>query len=330
MSYSDYYSVLGVSRSASPEDIQKAYRKLAREYHPDLNKDPGAEERFKEIGQAYDVLKDEKKRALYDRYGEAWKAVSEGRAPPPGAADEQQVRFDFGNAGFDASQMGDLGAIFEELLGGRRRGGGFGGGFPDGFPGVVDFGGRGGPGPGRAPAAGRDAEASLELDLEEAFRGGERELAVSRPGRREPERLRVKVPPGVRDGQRIRLSGKGSPAVGGTPAGDLYLQVRIRPHPRYRVEDDGLVATLPVTPWEAALGATVPFETLDGTVRLKVPPGTSSGRRIRLRKRGYPQAGGERGDLFAEVQIHVPTELPDDERSLYESLAEASSFDPRS
>jgi len=335
VSYSDYYSVLGVSRDASQEEIQKAYRKLAREFHPDLNKDEDAEDRFKEIGQAYDVLKDEKKRALYDRYGETWKAVSEGRAPPPGA-DERSVRFDFGNAGFDPSGLGDLGSIFEELLGSRRRGDGFPGAGPGGFPGGGFGGVPGGAGFRRGPTAsaapgGRDATATLTLDLEEAFRGGERELALSRPGG-EAERIKVKVPGGVRSGQRIRLAGKGSPALGGRPAGDLYLEVAIRPHDRFRFEDDGesLVASLPVAPWEAALGATVPFATLDGEVRLKVPAGTSSGRRIRLRERGYPKKGGGRGDLFAEVQIRVPEELSDQERELFGSLAEASSFDPRS
>lgn len=314
MSYTDHYEALGVSRSASKEEIQKAYRKLARKYHPDVNKAPDAEEKFKRIGQAYEVLKDEKKRGLYDRYGEAWKAVSEGRQPA-GSWDERQVRVDFGDAGFDPAQFGDLGSIFEELFGGGRRSAP--GGMPRGRRRSVT---------GFRPQ-GADVEAILPIDVETAYAGGERELQLQADGA--PARVRVKIPPGVRSGQRIRLAGKGRGGGHGLPAGDAYLEVQLQPSARLRFDGEDLVGALDVSPWEAALGATVPFRTLDGEVRLKVPPGSSSGRRIRLRERGYPRAAGGRGDLYAEIRVRVPEQLSGEEKALFEKLAAASAFDPR-
>lgn len=321
MSYKDYYEVLGVSRTASKDDVQSAFRKLARKHHPDVSKDPKAEDRFKEINEAYGVLKDDEKRALYDKYGPAWKAISEGRQPPPGA---ENVRFDFGD-GFEGA---DLGSIFEQFFAQQQAGGfggqGFGGqGFPGGFAGG-GFGGR----QRRQPSRGADVEASLELGVEEAFRGGPRELGL-RDESGNVQKLTVKIPAGVRHGQKIRLKEKGQRGPMGGPTGDLMLEVKISPSDHFRLEGEDLHTSIAVAPWEAALGATVEVPTLDGEVRLKVPAGTSSGRQIRLRGKGYPRADGERGDLFATVQIKVPSELGERERELFEELAKVSSWKPR-
>ncbi|GAB4216868.1 MAG: J domain-containing protein [Sandaracinaceae bacterium] len=327
MSYKDYYEVLGVSRSASKDDIQSAFRKLARKYHPDVSKEPKAEERFKEINAAYEVLKDDEKRRLYDKYGPAWKAISEGRQPPPGMDD---VRFDFGQgfggAGFDPN---DLGSLFEQFFAQQQGAGGAPGGFGGfGGPGFGGFGGRRG-GPRRAqPSRGADVEAILELGVEEAFRGGPREISLH-DGSGGIQKLSVKVPPGVRSGQKIRLKEKGRAGALGGPPGDLLLEVKIVADDRFRLEGDALHTSVYVTPWEAALGTTVEVPTLEGELRLKVPAGSSSGRQIRLRGKGYPLAGGERGDLFATVHIKVPAELTERERALFEELAKVSEFKAR-
>jgi curved DNA-binding protein len=296
VAFHDYYETLGVPRGASADDIRSAYRKLARTYHPDVNSDPGAEDRFKEIAEAYEVLRDPEKRERYDRLGANWKAgedVSgsagfEGFGNGPGSPD---IRFDFGG--------GDFSDFFESVFG--RRSGGRPGGF-DGFA-----------------TRGADQEATLELSLEEAAKGGQRRLSLA-----DGRDYSVTIPPGVRDGQLIRLSGEGSPGAGNGPAGDLLLRVRIKPHPRFAREGNDLRVELPVTPSEAALGATVRVPTLDGTAKVKVPAGSSSGRRLRLRGQGI--AGG---DLYATVSIKVPRKLTAQERDAYERLANVSSFDPR-
>jgi curved DNA-binding protein len=281
----DPYAALGVSRGSSDEEIRRAYRRLARETHPDVNQDPGAEDRFKEIAQAYEVLRDPERRARYDRGG------GTGRGPAPGPS----------GAGPDGSGFDGFDDLFEGLFGGRGRGG-RGGGRTRGFS-----------------QRGRDVEAVLDLSLEEAARGGGRRLSTD--GRD----YDVTIPAGVRDGQLIRLAGEGEPGVGGGPSGDLLLRVRLRPHPRFRVEGNDLTVTLPVTPWEAALGAEVPVPTLTGRARVRVPPGTSSGRRLRLRGEGL----GPNGDLYAEVAIRVPRTLTPEERELFERLRDVSRFDPR-
>jgi curved DNA-binding protein len=272
----DFYEVLGVERGASGDEIRHAYRKLARRYHPDVNKEPGAEERFKELSEAYDVLSDAEKRKRYD------------------AGDAGGGRVDFDEA--------DLADLFETFLGGAGRRGDFG----------------------HFAARGADHEAVLELSLEEAARGGRRSLTIGDGGRYE-----VDIPPGIRDDQRIRLTGEGGQGTGGGPAGDLLLRVRIKPHPRFRLDGRDLHVTLPVTPSEAALGGEAEVPTLDGTARVRVPAGSSSGRTLRLRGQGFPGSRGERGDLHATVAIKVPKHLSDRERELYEQLAVGSSFDPR-
>ncbi|HEV3282815.1 MAG TPA: DnaJ C-terminal domain-containing protein [Solirubrobacteraceae bacterium] len=313
VAFQDYYEALEVPRTASQEEIRRAYRRLARKYHPDVNKEPGAEDRFKQISEAYEVLRDEEKRARYDRLGENWKAgqdvsgasgFDDGFRSGDGYGD---VRVDFGGAGFGG---GDFSEFFEGLFGqataGRGRGGAGRGAF-DGFS-----------------TRGGDQEAVLELTLEEVARGGKRRISLG-----DGRDFEVEIPQGVRDGQRIRLSGQGGAGVGGGPAGDLYLRVRIKPHPRFRVDGRDLYVDLPVTPWEAALGAEVPVPTLSGSVRLKAPAGSSTGRRLRLRGQGLPGRDGSAGDLYAVLAIHVPKRLTKQERELFEQLAATSKFDPR-
>jgi len=316
LEYKDYYATLGVKKEASQDEIQKAYRKLARKYHPDVNKDPAAEARFKEIGEANEVLKDPEKRKKYDQYGSAWNSARQTGAPPPGW---EGVRFDFGGqgGGFDFDQGGPEGfsSFFDMLFGsGAGRRGGFGGG----------FGGFGGAGAGRE---GADSEATLPLTLEEAVHGGTREISLADQETGERKKLSVKIPAGVRSGQKIRLAGQGSRGRGGQ-AGNLLLKVEIVPHPRFKVEGSDLHTTVNVAPWEAALGGEATVETLNGDVRVKIPHGSSSGRRIRLRGKGLPH-GAERGDLIAELRIVVPEELSPRERELFAELQAESSFKPR-
>jgi curved DNA-binding protein len=311
VAFRDYYKVLGVPRGASEEEIRSAYRKLARTYHPDVNKDPGAEERFKEVSEAYEVLRDPEKRERYDRLGANWKA-GEDVSGAEGFEGFRQAGFGqqggFGDVRVEFGEGGDFSDFFESLFGargargGRARTAGF-----DGFS-----------------TRGADQEATLELSLEEAARGGRRKISLG-----DGRDYEVNVPAGVRDGQRIRLAGEGGPGAAGGPAGDLFLRVRIKPHPRFRVEGRDLHLDLPVAPWEAALGASVEVPTLDGSTRVKVPAGSSSGRKLRLKGQGMPGPRGARGDLFATVKIVVPKKPTKKERELYEQLAEASSFDPR-
>jgi curved DNA-binding protein len=323
----DYYDVLGVSRTASQQEIQRAYRKLARTYHPDVNKDPSAEDRFKEISQAYDVLSDPDTRKRYDAFGPDFRQVPEGVDPQTWA----RARAGAGAGRAGAGRGGS----------GRRAGPGPGPGdegvwVSTGGGEEVDledlfgdlFGGRGGrTRQGWGPIRGADQEAELVLSVEEAYRGGRRTITLSGPdGSRTFE---VNIPAGVTDGQRIRLSGQGGQGTEGAAAGDLYLVVRIAPHPRYRVEGRDIYVDLPLTPWEAALGASIAIDTPGGEAKVKVPPGTSSGRRLRLRGRGMPNPRGQPGDLYAEAKIMVPPRLTDAERRLFEQLAAASTFDPR-
>ncbi|MFD4411386.1 DnaJ C-terminal domain-containing protein [Streptomyces sp. NPDC058476] len=314
----DYYDVLGVARDASSEEIQQAFRKLARKHHPDVNKDPAAEERFKEINDAYSVLSDPRTRQRYDRFGENFRQIPEdydervaagagargGWGGGGGRGGGSRVRFrtdegvDFDGSGID----------FEDLFGGIfGRGGGGGGGW--------------------GPVPGADQEAEIELGVAEAYRGGKRSITLGGPnGQRTYD---VTIPRGVVDGQRIRLAGEGGRGSGDAPAGDLYLRVRIKPDGRFRLEGRDIHVVLPVTPWEAALGATVPVPTPGGTAKVTVPAGSSSGRRLRLRGEGMPNPRGQDGDLYAEVRIMVPPEPTARERELFEELAAVSPFDPR-
>jgi curved DNA-binding protein len=318
----DFYEVLGVPRTASADEVQQAYRKLARTYHPDVNKDPGAEERFKEISEAYDVLSDPDTRSRYDRFGPQFRQVPEGVDPDMWAAAQrgqqgrQQARGARTSGGW--TTVGRDGEVFVEGFGDDINLDDLFGGF---------FSGRSGPSR-RGPLPGADQEAQIELTVEEAFNGGRRRITLSGPDG--PRSYEVDIPAGVTEGQRIRLPGQGGRGQGaGAPPGDLYLVVHILPHPRYRLDGRDIYVELPVTPWEAALGAQVPVETPGGSAKVTVPSGSSSGRRLRLRGRGMPNPKGKPGDLYAEVKIMVPKHLSKRERELFEELARVSDFDPR-
>ncbi|MEU1625492.1 J domain-containing protein [Streptomyces sp. NPDC020096] len=313
----DYYEVLGVSRSASAEEIQQAFRKLARQHHPDINRAPAAEERFKEINEAYQVLSDPKTRARYDRFGPDFRQIPEDYDERVAAG----AGFGGGGGRVRWSTAGAPGA------GGARvwtSGEGFEGtgiNIEDLLSGM--FGGRGAAG----PMPGADQEAELRLTVEEAYRGGKRRVTLGGP--EHPRTYEVNIPPGVVDGQRIRLAGQGGQGVGDGPAGDLYLRVRILPHQRYRLSGRDIDVDLPVTPWEAALGATVPLATPSGAAKVTVPPGSSSSRRLRLRGEGMPNPKGTAGDLYAHIRIVVPPSPTPKEKELLEELAAVSTFDPR-
>jgi curved DNA-binding protein len=318
MDFKDYYAILGVSKTASQDEIQRAYRKLARQYHPDINKESEAENKFKEIGEAYEVLKDPEKREKYDRYGSAWKAAQQsGGTPPPGYED---VWFDISGSPEDAfSGFSGFSSFFEQLFGrGSQRGNAWN---------TPDAGRRESSWSWAMPGA--DQEAKLSLTLEEAAHGGQREISLTDPETGQTKTYSVKIPKGIRPGQRIRLAKLGGQGMGRGPAGDLYLNVELLPNAAFRLEGRDLYTTLAVAPWEAALGAEATLSTLDGSVRVKVPPGSSSGRRIRLKGRGFPDPKGGAGDLYAEIEIVVPKSLSDDERRLFEELAQRSTFQPR-
>lgn len=308
----DYYQILGVPRNASQDDIQRAYRVLARKSHPDVNKDPGAEDRFKDISEAYSVLSDPQTRRRYDAFGADFRQVPEDVDPETWrrARAGAGARAGRGSAGGGFGYgTGDLDIDIDDLLGGL-----FGG-----------RGGRGGRGWGTVPGA--DQAAEIELSVEEAYRGVRRSLTLgSGPGARTVD---VTIPPGVTDGQRVRLAGQGGRGSDGARPGDLYLVVRIAPHPLYRLEGRDLYVQLPLAPWEAALGTSVAVETPGGEAKVKVPAGTSSGRQLRLRGRGLPSPRGKAGDLYAEARIMTPARLSGEERELFERLAAVSHFDPR-
>jgi curved DNA-binding protein len=318
--YKDYYNALGVARDASQKDIQRAYRKLARKYHPDLNKDPGAEQKFKEVSEAYEVLKDPEKRQKYDQLGSGWREGQDFH-PPPGW---ENVHYQYGPGPGAGRAGGFWGSseifsdFFESLFGGSQAGG-----------------------PQRGPFArqqqGADHEAALRIRLEDAYRGGTQTLVLEVPEAgpaggmtRRRKRYDVNIPRGVLPGQKIRLAGQGGQAIGDGRRGDLLLKVEIEPHHRFRLEGRDLHSDLALAPWEAALGTQVAVPTLDGTVTLKVPAGTQSGSKLRLKGKGMPNPKGATGDLYVTVQIRVPKQLSREERELYEKLSRASSFEPRS
>lgn len=338
MKYKDYYKILGVERSASDEAIHKAYRKLARKYHPDVNKEAGAEEKFKEIGEAYEVLKDPAKRKKYDTLGANWKMGDDFRPPPgwenmTGGFGRQQQRP--GGGGFEFG--GGFSDFFEFIFGGMGPGMGGGSGrggrarsARDPFSGQSTGGGFGARGP-----RGQDHEASLDLSLEELIRGGTKRITISGteigPGgnpRPTKKTLDVKIPEGAREGMRIRIPGQGGISPGGG-AGDLYLKVKLLPHNLFRVHEYNLHLRLPVAPWEAALGAKVTVPTLDGKIRVSIKPGSSSGQKLKVPGRGLPKKDGKRGDLVAEIAIVLPEKMSKHERELFEMLADRSSFKPR-
>jgi curved DNA-binding protein len=306
MKYKDYYATLGVDRNASVEDIQKAFRKLARQYHPDISKEAGAEEKFKEIGEANDTLSDPEKRAAYDRLGE--QSPGEDVRPPP------DWREQYSNANFSFDDI-DLSDLFAGMRGGRAR-----------------------PGGDRAsmPIPGQDFEVSVPISLVDAYHGKSVDLDLSmlQPDekgvlRRVPHAFTARVPKGATDGDRLRVPGKGGPGLNGGPPGDLFLNIVLHPHALFRVSGHDVFLDLPLAPWEGVLGTTVEVPTPLGPVQLKVPPGTQAGQHLRLSKRGLPRPRGEPGDLFTVVQIALPPAVGEGEKALYQKLAEGSKFNPR-
>jgi len=311
MQYKDYYRILDVPRTASEADIKKAYRRLARKYHPDVSKEPGAEERFKEVAEAYEVLKDPAKRARYDQLGNDWRAGQEFR-PPPGWQQWQGGRrrtYTTGTAG-----GADFSDFFETLFGGLS-GGGFGQ--------RQDF-----------RRRGEDLRERLSITLEEALHGGQRTVQLSSPERdwhgqlqQRQRTLNVKIPAGVSEGSKIRLAGQGGRGMAGGDDGDLYLEIHIQPHPLFSVENRDVTLTLPLAPWEAALGARVEVPTLAGSVSLTIPANARSGQRLRLRGRGLP--GNPPGDQYVVLSIVNPPVDSDRARELFQQLGRELAFDPR-
>lgn len=312
VSYQDYYKLLGVDRGAKPEEISRSFKKLARKYHPDLN--PGnkeAEEKFKEINEAYEVLKDPEKRKLYDQFGSDWQ---HGQQFSGQGQDFGGMHFDFGSGGSGGMGGGDFSDFFESLFGNAR--GGHGGGFgSDAFGGFS-----------QRPRRGSDVEAELPLTLAEALKGGKRNITLEMGGA--PKNFEVNIPAGIKDGKKLRLTGKGNPSHNGGPAGDLFLRISYLPDKHFKVDGDNLHCDIYLSPWEAVLGAKVPVPTLEGNVELKIPAGTSSGRKFRLRGKGMGTPS-KRGDLLVKVMISVPSELTEEERELWQKLADISKFNPR-
>src|SRR6201984_850530 len=308
--FRDYYETLGVPKTASSDEIRTAFRKLARKYHPDVAKDKKtAEEKFKQINEAYEVLSDPEKRKKYDQLGSDWNRAGGfqppphwGGAPPPAGGSYQWggdggVEFQFGGTGFSD--------FFEAFFGGGRGRSAFGG-----------FGGRA-----ATAERGADVEADIMVTLEEALNGSTRTVSLRRAGSDKVEQYQVKIPRGVREGQRIRLRGQGEAGARGGTSGDLFLRVRLARHPDFSVEGSDLIHEVRIQPWQAVLGSELLVPTLEGKVRLKIPPGTQGGQRFRLRERGLPGVSGKRGDLYVVAQMNVPKKLTERERELWIELA---------
>lgn len=308
MEFKDYYEALGVTRDATADDIKKAFRRQARKYHPDVSREPNAEARMKDVNEAFAVLSDTEKRAAYDQLGQRYHAGQEFRPPP-----DWDAGFEYSGGGFSDAQAAGFSDFFSELFGSRM--------------------GRGAGGP-RFHARGEDHHAKVMLDLEDAYHGAARMMTLHVP--RTDERghvvlaehsLQVQIPKGVREGQLIRLAGQGSPGMGGGPSGDLYLEIHFKPHSRYRVEGRDVYATLPLAPWEAALGASVKTQLPDGAVEVRIPEGSQPGRKLRLKGRGIP--GAPPGDLYLVMEVVLPPANNPKARALYETMARELAFNPR-
>ena len=307
MEYKDYYAILGVGREATAEEIKKAYRRLARRYHPDVSKEKDATERMKEVNEAYAVLSDPERRAAYDRLGSGWRPGEEFRPPP-----DWDAGFEFSGAGLDPREAAEFSDFFAELFGRMGR---FGTRRP-------------------RPARGEDHYAKILLDVEDSYRGATREVSLRLPrfdaqGRLvfDTRTLRVRIPRGVCEGQLIRLTGQGAPGPLGGAAGDLLLEVRFRSHPQFSVVGRDVHRRLALAPWEAALGAVVPVELPDGSLQVRIPPGAQSGQRLRVRGRGLPS--DPPGDLYLDLEVKLPRADTPRARELYEAMARDLAFDPR-
>jgi len=309
MEFKDYYKTMGVARDATQDDIKRAYRKLARKYHPDVSKEPDAEARFKELGEAYEVLKDPEKRVAYDQLGANWREGQEFRPPP-----DWDAGFEFSGGGYTSGGPRDHSAFFEEL-----------------------FGRRGAAGEGRRYTfrmRGEDHHAKVMIDLEDSLNGATRSITLRMPEltadghvMTRDRILNVRIPQGIRPGQQIRLAGQGAPGIGGGEAGDLYLEVEFRDHPLYRFDGADLYVDLPVAPWEAALGASVQAPTPSGVVELRIPANSSQGQKLRLKGRGLP--GKAPGDLYVVLQVSLPSADSDAAKALYQQMKDPLGFNPR-
>jgi len=316
MEFKDYYTTLGIDRDATQDEVKRAYRKLARKYHPDINKEDTAEQRFKEIGEAYEVLQDVEKRAAYNKFGKDWQAGQDFKPPP-----DWDSGFEFGGGGYtetDASQFSDF---FESLFGaqgGTRQHGPFAGQQT------------------RYSGKGQDLHAKIIIHLEDSYQGSKQSFTLQRPGVDDsghvvtrPHTLQVSIPKGITDGQQIRLSGQGAPGMGGGTNGDLFLEVAFAKHAHFIPDGRDIMLTLPISPWEAALGASVPIPTLGGIVEMKIPANSQTGKKLRLKKRGLCSAKLS-GDQYVTLAIMVPKAATDKDKELYNSMKEAMSFNPRS
>ncbi|OGT37415.1 MAG: cytochrome C biogenesis protein [Gammaproteobacteria bacterium RIFCSPHIGHO2_12_FULL_38_14] len=315
MEYKDYYQILGVNRKASADEIKQAYRRLARKYHPDVSKEANAEEQFKNVKEAYEVLKDTDKRAAYDQLGSNWKAGQDFRPPP-----DWESQFQSRNAphqGFTEEDLSGFSDFFSHL---------FRGGSASGF-GREDFAG--------FKQRGQDQQAKINITLEEAFQGCTKTIQLAMPGvamsgQVQPEwrTIKVTIPKGTLQGRKLRLAGQGEPGMGGAPSGDLYLEVHVEHHPLFSLEGRDIYLTLPVTPWEAALGAQIKVPTLGGPVELKLSADTEGGKKLRLKGRGMPEKEGA-GDQYVIVQIEIPKAKTAEEKHIYEQMAKTMPFNPR-
>jgi len=309
MEYKDYYQIMGIPRDATQDDIKRTYRKLARKYHPDVSKEPEAEARFKEIGEAYEVLKDPEKRAAYDRLGTRWKSGQEFQPPP-----EWGQGFEFHGGEFAQSAASQFSSFFEALFGRNQGGRRYSN---QGFS-----------------QRGEDSHTKISIDLEDSFNGGIRSLTLQhtetssegRPHIRE-RTLNVRIPKGIQQGQHIRLAGQGSPGAGQGKAGDLYLEIIFKPHPYFSAEGKDIFMELPVAPWEAALGATISIPTPVGKVDLKIPANSRSGQKLRLKERGIPSTPP--GDLYVVLQIALPPAESEQARAFYREMEQKLAFNPR-
>ena len=334
MEYKDYYQIMGVKRDATQDEIKRAYRKLARKYHPDVSKEADAELRFKEVGEAYEVLKDPEKRAAYDQLGANWKAGQDFNAPP-----DWDAGFEFSGGGFTGADgrqhhFDDMGAsaysdFFESL---------FGQGFQQAGAGSQAYQQRAYQQQGGFQATGSDHHAKILIDLEDAMTGATRSISLRVPGvdasghlSTKQRVLKINIPKGIKQGQHIRLSGQGNPGMGQGKAGDLYLEIEFNPHSIYRVEGRDVYLDLPVAPWEAALGAKVKVPTPAGAVDLTIKPGSSSGSKMRLKGRGIPASASSNnaGDLYVILQVALPAASTDSEKAAYEKMQQSFSFNPR-
>lgn len=311
MQYRDYYQIMGLSRDASQDEIKRAYRKLARKYHPDVSKEADAEARFKELGEAYEVLKDPEKRAAYNQLGTGWKSGQDFNPPP-----NWDEGFEFKGGGFTGGDAGDFSEFFEQLFGragfqsagtGRQSGG---------------------------HLRGQDSHAKIHIDLEDSFRGATRTISLSTPEMNAQGQLQVKhrslnvkIPKGIKPGQHIKLAGQGNPGLGSGQAGDLFLEIAFNNHPLYRVSETDVYLDLPVTPWEAALGAKIKVPMPEGSVDLKIPPNSRQGGKLRLAGRGLPAKSP--GDFFVVLQIVLPPAITEHAKAAYQNMQQALDFNPR-